>query len=250
MNSQNPTMKQRYFKTCLASALACLSMSTARAHYLWIEHEGSTATVFFGEYEESARERSPGRLDEIPGPQAQWLAASDAAAKPVKLSKHAEGFALASPVPAQATILVEELALGVKDWSMSGIGIVKPFFYARHQGTFPTSAAQPGLTLDIVPLPEAGHFKVYFRGKPLPKADVKIVAQNTWAQEGRTDKDGAVRLPLPWKGQYILQVIHLEQSAGEFEGKPFQTRRHRATLTLTAAQGEPTFSPSRSSNQP
>lgn len=249
MRHRKPTMKPHHFKACVASALAFLSMSTARAHYLWIEHEGPQATVFFGEYEESARERSPGRLDEIPGPQAQWLTASDAAPKPVKLSKRAEGFALASPVPAQATILVEELALGVKDWSMSGIGIVKPFFYSRHQGTLPTSAAQPGLTLDIVPSREVGNFKVYFRGKPLPKADVKIVAQNTWAQEARTDQEGAVRLPMPWKGQYILQVIHLEQGAGEFEGKPYQAKRHRATLTLTAAQGEPTFSPSRP-NQP
>lgn len=227
-------------------ALVCgvAGLAPANAHYLWIERSGADAAVYFGEYEEAVRERSPGRLDEIPGPRAQ--AVSGQSTEPLALQKRATGFVVAPTSVASAqALLVEEAAVGVKDWRKSGIGIVKPFFYARHQpmGNSDTgSAAGPSLTLDILPTMDEGRFGVYFRGKPLPKADVKIVAPNTWAQEGRTDDEGMVRLPLPWKGQYILQVIHLERAAGEYMGQPYEARRHRATLTYVATQGEATFS--------
>ncbi len=210
----------------------------ANAHYLWIERNGQDATVYFGEFEESARERSPGRLDEMPGPRAQVLTAS--AAKPVALQKRAEGFAFATAGNGQQALIVEEGAVGVKDWTAAGIGIVKPFFYARHQALNGADAATaPALTLDILPTKEDGVFQVFFRGKPLPKADVKVVAPNTWAQEGKTGADGLVRLPMPWKGQYILQVVHLEKGNGTYEGQTYQAQRHRATLTVVSTRGQP-----------
>ena len=36
-------------------------------------------------------------------------------------------------------------------------------------------------------------------------------------------------------GQYVMEVVHVEQQGGEFEGRPYATMRHRATLTFTAA---------------
>jgi len=221
------------------TALACgLTGLAANAHYLWIERSGQEATVYFGEFEESARERSPGRLDEMPGPRAQVLSAD--AAKPVALQKRPEGFLFSSTGNGgQQALIAEEGAVGVKDWTAAGIGIVKPFFYARHQALDGTdAAAKPALTLDILPAKGEGMFQVFFRGKPLPKADVKIVAPNTWAQEGKTGEDGLVRLPLPWKGQYVLQVVHLEKGNGTFEGKTYQAQRHRATLTVVNPRGQ------------
>lgn len=231
------------FKAAVAAAMGLVCMQAAQAHYLWIERTGSAATVFFGEYEELARERSPGRLDEIPGPRAQAFQGNEF--KPVAVQKRADGFGLSLTGSAQTALVAEEAAIGVKDWRRAGIGIVKPYFYARHQGAAaPLLNAAPALTLDIVPQADAGSFGVYFKGKPLPKVDVKIVAPNTWAQEGRTGPDGRVQLPMPWRGQYVLQVVYLEpDSAGEFEGKPYQAKRHRATLTFVQASGEATFSP-------
>lgn len=219
--------------------LACgLTSLAANAHYLWIERNGQEATVYFGEFEESARERSPGRLDEMPGPHAQVL--STGTAKSVPLHKRPEGFAFASTGSGQQALIVEEGAVGVKDWTAAGIGIVKPFFYARHQSLEAAiPAPQPVLPLDILPTQDDGVFQVFFRGKPLPKADVKIVAPNTWAQEGKTGEDGRVRLPMPWKGQYILQVVHLEPGSGTFERKAYQAQRHRTTLTVVSPRGQP-----------
>lgn len=227
-------MKNTLLTALLVGAFGLATLPSANAHYLWIERSGTNATVYFGEYEEAARERSPGRLDEMPDPHAQALVGKTA--KSLTLQKRADGFVFPSLDATPQPLVVEEAAVGVKDWTASGIGVVKPYFYARNQPR-QVIADEPALTLDILPLQEPGRFRVYFRGQPLPKAAVKIIAPNTWAQEGHTDSDGRVQLPLPWKGQYILQVIHLEPGSGEYEGKAYQAKRHRATLTYVASRG-------------
>ncbi len=239
-------MNNTLLKALLASACGMAAMSSVNAHYLWIERSGSHATLFFGEYEESAREQSPGRLDEIPDPQAQLLAGKDAL--PTTLQKRANGFVFTSRDAAARPLIAEEANVGVKDWTRSGIGVVKPYFYARHQPPRIVSDG-PVLDLDILPQTARGQFRVYFHGKPLPKAMVKIVAPNTWAQEGHTDDEGTVHLPLPWRGQYILQVIHLEAGSGEFEGKTYQAKRHRATLSYVATSGDASVSPEQGSKR-
>jgi hypothetical protein len=226
-------------RTFLLLAGIGLAAGPAMAHYLWIERSAGGATMYFGEYEEMARERSPGRLDEMPGPVARSIIGD--MASPVPLVKQPHGFAFKGPAPRGSALVVEESGVGVKDWTRQGYGIVKPYFYARHQAL--DTVATPQLTLDIVPGAEPGTFKVFFRGQPLAKADVKIVAPNTWSQDGRTDENGSVRLPTPWKGQYVAQVIHLEQGAGEHEGKTYQAKRHRATLSFTLSRGAATFVP-------
>jgi hypothetical protein len=221
----------------LAAALCLATLSVAQAHYLWIERSGADATVYFGEFEESARERSPGRLDEMPAPRARLL--TDTEDSPVALSKRPEGFVFASTGGSPRTLIVEEQAVGVRDWTAYGLGIVKPLFYARHQ---PLEAARapstPALPLDILPTANRGVFKVFFNGQPLAGTEVKIVAPNTWSQEGKTDAEGRVRLPMPWRGQYVLQAVHMERTAGTYDGKPYEARRHRTTLTVVSPRGQ------------
>ncbi|MGE5451778.1 MAG: DUF4198 domain-containing protein [Acidobacteriota bacterium] len=224
-------MSHNWIRTLLVAACGIAALPSVKAHYLWIERSGTHATLFFGEYEESAREQSPGRLDEIPGPRAHIL--SGQGAQPAALQKRANGFVFPSLDTKAQPLVAEETGVGVKDWTRAGVGVVKPYFYARHQPPR-TFSGEPALTLDILPERETGQFRVYFRGQPLPKALVKIVAPNTWAQEGHTDANGRVQLPLPWKGQYILQVIHLEPGRGEYDGQPYEAQRHRATLTYVA----------------
>ncbi|MBP7484136.1 MAG: hypothetical protein RLZZ369_397 [Pseudomonadota bacterium] len=227
--------------TRLLTAVGCMTLlSTAQAHYLWIERIGTQATLSFGEFEESAREQSPGRLDEIPNPQAQVL--TDQSIQDVRLQKQRHGFAFPALQHKATALWVTESTVGVKDWTRSGMGVVKPYFYARNQTKVIPNAA-PALVLDILPLHAQGQFRVYFRGAPLPKATVKIIAPNSWALEGHTNQDGVAQLPLPWRGQYILQVIHSEPLSGEYEGKTYQTQRHRATLTYTENRGPRTFAP-------
>ena len=74
-------------------------------------------------------------------------------------------------------------------------------------------------------------------GKPLPKTKAVIYAPNDWEKEYKTDDAGQIKMALPWKGQYAIEVIYKEPSAGEFEGKKFDAFRHRAILTVVQPGG-------------
>jgi hypothetical protein len=52
-----------------------------------------------------------------------------------------------------------------------------------------------------------------------------------------------VRLALPWRGQYILHAVHLEQGTGTFDGKSYDAIRHRTTATLILRDGALTETP-------
>ena len=125
-------------------------VASASAHYLWVERDAKSARLYFGEVAE-VRETSPGRMDEMPGPKARALAS---AGTPVELTvkKGPRYFALEGALTDQ--LVVAETGYGVKDWSKSGIGIVKPMFYARHSA-WPLKAAAlaaPDMKLDVLPV--------------------------------------------------------------------------------------------------
>jgi hypothetical protein len=218
------------------AALTAASLS-AQAHYLWIESSADKVMLRFGEFAENQRERSPGRLDEIVAPQAQSFSGSGPA--PVALKREADGFAF-TQTGKNAELIAEEKRMGVRDWSGSGIGIVKPMFYARATGT--NAAVKPAMQLDIVPTGSADQFKVWFKDQPLAKSAVTVYAPNGWWQEHKTDANGNVALARPWRGQYVIEVIFLEKAAGTFEGKTYNAVRHRATLTVNQPNGPETFS--------
>jgi hypothetical protein len=205
----------------------------AAAHYIWVEQdEMHHARLYFGEYQEQEREVSGGRLDEIKGPRA-WLLDVSGKRQEIKVARKDNYFDLGVIPNRGSSVLAEELAYEVKDWTKPGIGIVKPMFYARFSPLLGRSAAKPELALDI--LPENGSpnaFTVYFQNAPLVKAKVMVYAPNFWMQEHPTDESGKVNITTPWPGQYVLEVIYLEKHPGEFQGKKFEAFRHRATLTF------------------
>lgn len=235
---------QRTLISVLAAAICAALPLGAQAHYLWLEKSGAETRLYFGEINE-VREKSPGRLDEIPAPKV-W-SGEGAARRDYSAARTKTHFALTAPAaPAPAAVktaaagamLASETGIGVKDWTKSGIGIVKPMFYARNVAWPAQAAVAPVHALDIVPVAgRKNQFQVFFNGAPLPKAKVAIVAPNDWTQDGRTDAQGQISLPTPWRGTYLLEVIYKEDKAGEFEGKKYEALRHRTTLTFTQATG-------------
>lgn len=225
----------------LSLAALCALPSVAQAHYIWIERNANTARLYFGEVAE-VREQSPGRMDDIRAPKAWALGAavpsSGGADHALNVERTQHYFTLGGSLTPQ--LIARETHYPVKDWSANGLGIVKPMYYARHsawplkQAITPTS----DLPLDIQPvLGSTNAFLVLFNGKPLTNTKLVVYAPNDWQQDHKTDDAGRVRLALPWRGQYVLEAIHKESQAGEFEGKPYDTIRHRATLTLVQASG-------------
>lgn len=217
----------------LALLIGLLTAVSAEAHYIWIEQNGEAKRLYFGEVEEGAREKSPGRLDEIRAP------AAEAAGRALKVIRTGNYFDLGkSSARESATAL--EVTHEVRDWTQYGLGVVKPMFYARYLGSSEAQATGDSLVLDIVPVPERPNsFMLRFKGEPLPKTKVIVVGPNTWTQEFKTDGSGRVTVNTPWRGLYVLEAIHLEKSPGEYQGASYQGVRHRVALSFAQARGEP-----------
>ena len=213
----------------LTAGLLCLPLA-GKAHYLWIESETPTeARVYFGEFVEDVREKAGGRLDEREKLEGKLAVADKATA--LKFEKKPDHFAVKLEQPS-GWLLVQDLADGVKDWTKSDIGIVKPMFYARAAVANKPAPAKSALLLDILPTgQDANQLRVVFKDQPLANAKVLVSAPNLWMQELKTDDAGQVKISTPFPGRYVIEVIHKERTPGEFEGKAYEAIRHRATYS-------------------
>ena len=220
----------------------------AHAHYLWMETPPSKdqkATqkieIYYGEFEESLREVSGGRLDKVEGLHAWWTG-TDNQRREITLEKKSNFFFGTVKGAKDSIIQAEELNLAVTDLRKYEIGIVKPNLYASAyvgDSTENLSAPQSKTTLGIYPiqLGEEIVLKVFFKDEALPNAKVNIHAPNTWSKEFNTDASGMVRFKPPWTGQHVAEVIYLGKTAGEFKGVPYEAIRHRATFTWNIKEG-------------
>lgn len=220
----------------------------AQAHYLWLETSEPEARdsevevkVFYGEFEESLRETSAGRLGEVQSLEA-WFERGNLLKGKISLEKEPGDFKGRVKIPAGQEFLLQaqELDRPVQDWRKYDIGVVKPQFYAsavvsgrRHlqkgEG-YPVPEEKTTLGLYPVRLDKEAELRVFFQGKPAPGAKVSVHAPNGWSKEIKADDAGAVRFPLPWAGQYVFEAVRLEKKPGEFQGVPYEAIRHRATF--------------------
>ena len=100
---------------------------------------------------------------------------------------------------------------------------------------------EPKLAFDIVPAGKPGEFKLFFKGKAMPKAKVALVTQSGWMKEGYTDADGLVKFEMPWKGTYVAEASHTDRTPGERPGaggaEKYDTVSYVTTLTYVKADG-------------
>ena len=225
--------------------LGVLAARPAGAHYLWIE-TSSKVEIYYGEYEESLREKSGGRLDEVGAVQA-WVAVPGNARKGITYEKRDNRLEIMNPetLPAGTSLIqVQELDRPVQDWRKHNIGIVKPNFYAsalslreKEGSGDPLLLQEPEIktVLGMYPVSLGGEIvlKVYFKNNALAGAKVNVHAPNGWTKEWKTGEDGTIRFQPPWNGQYVIEVIQLEKAPGEFQGVAYEAIRHRATFTWT-----------------
>lgn len=204
--------------------------SLTSAHYIWIERVGSTSRVYFGEIQDGEREKSPGKLDKVKGLRV-FTVDKGGQSKEIKNAKTADFFK--AETGQTDFVLAQNLDVPVADMKKYNWGLVKPMYYARHGAGVTTDPVRPVLALDVVPVAGSENvFQVFFKGAPLKGEKLMIYAPNTWAKEYKTDAEGKVKLEAPWAGQYVLEVIHTDNTAGTFEGKAYESVRHRATYTF------------------
>ena len=227
-------LKSKFNVALIISALLVVP-NIANAHYLWFAQQTNAPPVLhFGEFDAGLIERSPGRMDEMPSIQAF------SGTRPLQVTKTADHFAFTPrAITLNTPLTAQELSYPIKDWRTNGIGIVKPMYYARYapQGTIAT----PTLALDIIPASDGKSVKVYLATTPLAGATVSFYAPNGWLQSGKTNAQGDFTISMPWRGQYVTEVIHLEAKPGTFNGGAYEAIRHRATLSLYQARGPATF---------
>ena len=89
-----------------------------------------------------------------------------------------------------------------------------------------------------------GEFQVSYRGAPLPKAEVSLVAVSGWSLKGTTDEQGKVSFRLPWKGTYALLVRHKDPTPGSRKteqgaDEAFDAASFATTLTFVTSTGLP-----------
>lgn len=223
-------------RTSLKAAMACLVaapflVGAAHAHYLWIEQADSDAQIFFGEVQEGIKEKSPGKLDNIKAPKAFVQRAAGQAFASVDPKRAAQNFTIAESKGAAAVTVVEE-SLEVKDLTKHGLGHAKSNYYAR-------AGKADGNTTMVLDVQQraANRFTVTYRGQPLANAKLEVIAPNTWLQEHKTDAQGMAEINMPWRGQYVLHVLHVDPSAGEHLGKKYESLRNHLTYTIAKPDG-------------
>ena len=226
-------------KKHLALLAAALGFTlSAQAHFVWLEQpaDGSAAVLRFGEYAHNLRETSPGLLDRFGKPSAIHLSAQGE--KAVEASKTANGFALPVGARAGEAIVTEDAAFplrtskqddkDVTSWFRPGARLITGF-----------AAQSPKLALDLVPTGNAGEFKLYFKGQPLPKTKVEWLTQSGWASTGYTDAQGAVKFDMPWQGQYVAEVRHTDRTPGTRGSEKYDSVSYVTSVTYVQASGLP-----------
>lgn len=233
-------MKSTFVATRFGLALlALINAAAVYAHQIWIEQSpGQDAVIRFGEFGENLREASPGLLDKFVKPQATLL--SSRGEKKADASKTPTGLALPFRAARGDTIVAEDASYPLYTWKQGDKEITNWYHpAARYLTAF--TAQEPRLPLDLVPTGKVGEFKLYFKGKPLPKVKVNLLVQSGWAKEARTDEQGLVKFDMPWKGTYVAEVSHTDRTAGERPGaqgtEKFDGVSYATTVTYVKAAG-------------
>jgi uncharacterized GH25 family protein len=224
-----------------ALAIALLS-GTAQAHQVWLEPQGQGAKLYFGEFGENLREASPGLLDKFVKPLATKVSAAGAR-QDADTSKTPNGFAFALRAGKGEALIAEEPAYPISERKDAEGKTTRSAYIpaARLAGDW-SAAQQPSLTLDLVPTGKADkdgvELQAFFKGQPLPKGKVAVVTQSGWMQEHHTDEQGKLKVALPWKGTYVLELQYQEKAPGtRANGDAYDRATYVTSLTLLQPKG-------------
>lgn len=217
-----------------------LLLGTAQAHQVWIEQDGKQAKLYFGEFGDNLREASPGLLDKFVAPTAQRI--DSQTAQPLNVTKTANGFALSATAARGESLVAEDTRYPITE-RKDGDKLVRNFYLpaARLVTTFDKQA--PKLTLDLVPTGQSSkdgvEMQVFYKGQVLPKAKVAVTTPLGWGKEHRADDQGKFTVSLPWKGSYVLEIKHADNSGGERGAETFDRASYVTSLTVTQPEGWP-----------
>lgn len=231
-----PTSLPRILRTL--ALLGITLPGAALAHQIWLEPAPGGAKLYFGEFGENLRETSPGRLDKFVSPAAQELKGGERSA--LTLQKTGNAFVFTGASGKGAAIVAEDKAYPITE-RKEGDKPVRSVFHPAARLITGDGAQSPALTLDLVPLGKPGkatrEFQVIFKDQPLPKAKLTLATPSGWHQDYRSDENGRLSISLPWRGAYVLELRHQDNTPGNRNGEAFDLTYYATTATLVQSTG-------------
>lgn len=204
--------------------MGCLLNLDAAAHALWLERDAAATRLYFGEYAENLRESSPGRLDSIIEPRVTMVNAKGVE-KPVEVRRENNYFAIPAGNEAEdGAVLVQALKQSIREpQGQIPSPTYRRFLYARlgSGGSLPLDIQESGNTLRLT-----------YLGKPVPKAEIVVIAPNGWEKHLQTDEKGEATYSLLEPGLYVIEAKYEMHKPGEFEGKAYAVESHKVTRSL------------------
>ncbi|ASC63206.1 Nickel uptake substrate-specific transmembrane region [Achromobacter denitrificans] len=208
------------FARTLAAIALLGSAGAAQAHFVWLERSAEgPAKAYFGEWADDLREKRDGLLGKI------MIAPIVTGADGKALKASAEG-----------ADFIEFAATGKGDVRLRQPYQFKDTLvqYGAKAGREDTAAK---LDLELVPAAAGGNaFVLQFKGKPLAKTEVTVFGPPKWEKRFHSDENGRIEITTPWPGQYVLEAAHVEDKAGEADGKSYAKIRYVSTLTFNVSQ--------------
>lgn len=226
---------KRFPATLMMLAALLVFPSVSFAHFLWLatDEDGKQLHVYFSE---AAAADDPALLKYAQGVKVHRLTKAD---KPEAVSlKTGEESLVAKLKPGVAgdSLFVLQHDLGVMT---RGDATFFLRYYAKTgpalgDETWKQVNAAKQLAFDLVPSYENGQVAIAVRwnGKPVPAAEVKVAGPGIDDWSGASDEAGRVAFKLPKPGLYSIRARHVQEKAGEDDGKKYDTVRHYTTLAL------------------
>jgi hypothetical protein len=205
-------------------ALAALALgiaTSAQAHEIWVERDGSgPARIYLGEPAEAL---PPGGDPEFEKLKAPHVLSAPSAAQTRKAG-YIEVAAPAGDVRVWDDNVFTPWGEAGKKESVA--------YYAR-AGRTDTKAALP---FEIVPAtPEGNRFTLVRDGKPVPATAVTVISPDKWTKSVTTDASGAITVPSRGAGRYLLTASIKDEGSHQTPGGPVAVL-HRITTTSFVAR--------------
>lgn len=237
-------------KTLLTTIIITFfSISSAFAHYLWIETNAAgklnnpqTVNVFYGEYTYGVIENTKGEAFNKVNHFSLWLIAPNGKKEALEVTQK-ENHYTTNFTPNQKgtyTIVLNNNDIEVLDFTQYDFGIFKTHYHSTatvqvgNTQTTESSVDNPdGIVLKkLTTENNSTTFQVFYKNKPLPNQEIDAYVADHWTKKLTTDKDGKISLSLPWDTKYILETTIKEEVPGKFNGKEYEFIWHCATFCI------------------
>lgn len=218
-------------RTGLLLGLSWALAAPTLAHVMRIEPTADQhLVILFGDAEGDS-ETSPGLLDELTLPIAWTVSDGNPALTSVR--KEYPHFRLLETTADQIALAETRFPA----FQRGSLPVSWPQFYQRWHPASAPAPAGPALTFDIVPAPDVGQFRVYFRGLPLAGANVGIDHRGDGGDANLvSDENGYITYLTEAPGLVLMTSNHKEALAGFTRGRPYEVTSHNTALTWIQPQ--------------